>query len=312
MNTLAAWLVLVFYLAFAFPPWQTALTYLYKRFGDCTVGLLLLPYMLAVNLQPVRGDLLRFVIFLALPTICLRLRPKDAKPFDLFHVLAILTIWIPVETDLFLLMLDVVVPKVDLSTQLSSFYLLPVVEAILVPGMVLPIHSLTFVPLALFLFFVHHPLEGIGFTFRLGMRDLMYAMIGLLAFIAVGFIVGLGIGFLHFNPVALGALDLIVGIVGSYVLVALIEEVLFRGIIQNLLAKRLGNERLALLIASVIFGLSHLNNAKAGFAAPNWAYALMATLAGLAYGWVWVRTRKVTVSAVTHMSVNLVWGVVFH
>ncbi|MEE9605147.1 MAG: CPBP family intramembrane glutamic endopeptidase [Candidatus Scalindua sp.] len=93
---------------------------------------------------------------------------------------------------------------------------------------------------------------------------------------------------------------------------ALIEEVLFRGIIQNLLTKRLWNERLALLIASVIFGLSHLNNAKAGFSAPNWAYALMATLAGLAYGWVWARTRKVTASAVTHMLVNLIWGVVSH
>ena len=166
MNTTAAWLVLMFYLAFAFPPWQAALTHLYRRFGDCTVGLLLLPYLLAVNFQPAPSDLLRFVIFLALPTICLRLRPQDTKPFDLFHVLAILTIWIPVETDLFLLILDVIVPKVDLSTQLSSFHILPVVEAILVPGMVLPIHSLTFVPLALFLFLVHHPLEGIGFTFR--------------------------------------------------------------------------------------------------------------------------------------------------
>jgi membrane protease YdiL (CAAX protease family) len=37
----------------------------------------------------------------------------------------------------------------------------------------------------------------------------------------------------------------------------------------------------------------------------------MATLAGLAYGWVWWRTRKVTVSAVTHTLVNALWGTVF-
>jgi membrane protease YdiL (CAAX protease family) len=38
---------------------------------------------------------------------------------------------------------------------------------------------------------------------------------------------------------------------------------------------------------------------------------LMAALAGLAYGWVWRRTRKVTASALTHMLANLLWGIVF-
>jgi membrane protease YdiL (CAAX protease family) len=42
------------------------------------------------------------------------------------------------------------------------------------------------------------------------------------------------------------------------------------------------------------------------------AYVVMATLAGLAYGWVWMRTRKVTASAITHMLVNLIWVTVFH
>ncbi|MFN2157100.1 MAG: type II CAAX prenyl endopeptidase Rce1 family protein [Anaerolineae bacterium] len=59
-------------------------------------------------------------------------------------------------------------------------------------------------------------------------------------------------------------------------------------------------------------GLTHINNATAGFAEPNWAYALMATIAGLAYGGVWARTRKVTASALTHMAVNLTWFLVFH
>lgn len=63
--------------------------------------------------------------------------------------------------------------------------------------------------------------------------------------------------------------------------------------------------------ASTIFGLAHLNNTSAGFSIPNWAYALMATMAGVAYGWVWVRTSKVTASALTHMLVNLIWGTFF-
>lgn len=311
MNILAAWLALLTYLAFAYTRWRTALTRLSKRLGDWTVGLLLLPYLLAVNLRPTPGDLLRFAIYLALPTLCLRLRPRQAKPFDPFQILAILAIWVPVELDLFLLIPDLIVPGVDLSGQLAGFYLLPQIEATLAPGLELPIHTLTAVSLALFLFLVRHPLKEIGFTLRLGRRELRYVLVGLLAFAVVGIPVGLGMGFLRYNPIVPGPLEIIVGVLGGYLLVALPEELLFRGIIQNLLTRRLGNERMGLPIASIIFGLAHLNNATAGFAVPNWAYVLMAALAGLAYGWVWNRTRKVTASAITHTLVNLIWGTVF-
>jgi hypothetical protein len=121
----------------------------------------------------------------------------------------------------------------------------------------------------------------------------------------------LGIRFLHYNPAFPGVIDLILGALGGYLLTALIEEVLFRGLIQNLLSERIGNKWVALMIASVVFGLAHLNNTTAGYISPNWAYALMATMAGVAYGWVWLRTGKVTASALTHMLVNLIWGTFF-
>jgi membrane protease YdiL (CAAX protease family) len=38
-------------------------------------------------------------------------------------------------------------------------------------------------------------------------------------------------------------------------------------------------------------------------------YAMMATLAGLAYGWTWRKTGKVTGSAVVHTTVNFIWGI---
>jgi membrane protease YdiL (CAAX protease family) len=37
----------------------------------------------------------------------------------------------------------------------------------------------------------------------------------------------------------------------------------------------------------------------------------MATLAGVAYGWVWLRTRRVTASAITHAGVDWIWLLVF-
>ena len=75
------------------------------------------------------------------------------------------------------------------------------------------------------------------------------------------------------------------------------EEFLFRGLIQNLLSRRLGVP-LGLAVGSVIFGLSHL---------PDPRYAVLATIAGVAYGWVYLRTGKVTASAITHALVDAVW-----
>ena len=52
-------------------------------------------------------------------------------------------------------------------------------------------------------------------------------------------------------------------------------------------------------VSAVIFGLAHL---------PDIRYALLATLAGLAYGWVYARTGRITASALTHTGVNWIWG----
>ena len=311
MGTLAAWSALLAYLGLASSSLQRALARLSRRVGDWVVLPLLLPFLLATNLRPAPLDLLRVIVYLALPTLCLRARRPGAKPFGLGHVLAILLVWVPIELDLFLLFVDLIVPGTGVRSALAGVALLPDVQAALVPGVDLPIDKVTAILLVLTLFLVRHPLSGIGFTLRLRWRDLRTALLGLVAFCVVGLPLGLWLGFLRYSPTVPGLVDVATGIVGGYLLVALAEEILFRGIIQNLLAQRTGSEWVALVIASVVFGLAHLNNATRGHPVPNWAYVAMATLAGLAYGWVWQRTKKVTASAVTHMLVNLVWGIVF-
>jgi membrane protease YdiL (CAAX protease family) len=308
MNVLAAWLALVGYLGFLTPWWRRTLARLSKRAGDWIVLVLLVPYLLATRLRPPPLDLLRVVAYLALPTLCLRAR--GAKPLDVWHVLTILLIWVPIELSLFALLVDLVLPGVDLRGALAGVYLLPGTRATLVPGVELPIDKLTAILLALTLFGVRHPLSGLRVTFRLRWYDLRSALLGLVGFAAVGLPLGLWIGFLRYDPALPSWSDVAAGIVGGYFLVALSEEILFRGIIQNLAARRARHEWVAPVAASVVFGLAHLNNSTLGFAVPNWAYVAMATLAGLAYGWVWRRTKKVTASAVTHTLVNLVWGIV--
>jgi hypothetical protein len=87
------------------------------------------------------------------------------------------------------------------------------------------------------------------------------------------------------------------------VFVAVLEELFFRAWVQNLLERRVG-QRAALLIASVLFGLSHFNKRSAHF---NWRYVLLATIAGIFYGRAWREQRRVPASAITHTFVDWLW-----
>ncbi|HEY6330061.1 MAG TPA: CPBP family intramembrane glutamic endopeptidase, partial [Blastocatellia bacterium] len=72
------------------------------------------------------------------------------------------------------------------------------------------------------------------------------------------------------------------------------------------LAKAFHRPLLGLVLGSVIFGAAHLDNPP-----KIWRYAMLATLAGLAYGWTYMKTRSSVASSIVHMLVDWVWGVFF-
>ena len=149
----------------------------------------------------------------------------------------------------------------------------------------------------LYLFLVACPLDRIGYTFQLSRRDFRVAVIATVAFAIIGVPIGLATGFLEWNPRP-DAVRLAVAPFAIYLATGVPEEFLFRGLIQNALERVIG--RAALPLASIIFGLAHL---------PDPRYVLLATLAGLAYGWVYMATRRITASAVTHALVDWIWVV---
>jgi membrane protease YdiL (CAAX protease family) len=78
------------------------------------------------------------------------------------------------------------------------------------------------------------------------------------------------------------------------------EEALFRGFIQAQL-QRLWRNRprgawLALSVAAVLFGLAHAGGGP--------AYVALATVAGVGYGWVYLRTGCIEASILTHFALN--------
>jgi membrane protease YdiL (CAAX protease family) len=86
----------------------------------------------------------------------------------------------------------------------------------------------------------------------------------------------------------------------NLLLVTLVEEALFRGYIQGGLSRcfrhRHNGEYLALLIASLLFGLAH--------AGAGWEWVLLATLAGAGYGLAY-RFGGLAAAIATHFGLNL-------
>ena len=147
-------------------------------------------------------------------------------------------------------------------------------------------------------------LRGVGFDLRLKLRD---ALIGLreLAFYApVALALGLSLGFLRLHPNWPGVTRIAGAWLFTFFFIAVPEELFFRGWLQNLLEGRVGR-MWALCITAALFGLSHFNKRAAHF---NWRYVLLAALAGIFYGRAWRNRRRVGASAVTHASVDSIWG----
>ena len=149
---------------------------------------------------------------------------------------------------------------------------------------------------AMYLFLVARPLPGIGYTYRLTARDASLAVTAFLAYAVVALPIGFATGFIAWRP-ALDATHVAGAPFIIYLVTGVPEEFLFRGLLQNLLARWLG-PRAGWGIASIVFGLAHF---------PDPRYMLLASIAGLAYGWVYWRTQRITASAITHALVDGTW-----
>jgi uncharacterized protein len=129
--------------------------------------------------------------------------------------------------------------------------------------------------------------------------------LGIFALIAVS--LGLQLRFLTFAPSLASLRMLPLSAIAILFFTAWPEEFLFRGILQNMLARTLRNPWTGLAIASVIFGLSHIN--KGGF--PNWSYAILATIAGVFYGRAWMKSKSLFPACLIHASVDVLLHLLF-
>ncbi|HLJ50297.1 MAG TPA: CPBP family intramembrane glutamic endopeptidase [Bryobacteraceae bacterium] len=113
--------------------------------------------------------------------------------------------------------------------------------------------KLLFVDLALYGYLVVRPIGRVGFDLRLRLSD---AWIGLreFAFYApIALVLGFGMGFLHTQAAKGGAFEFAAAWLFTFFFVALPEELFFRGLLLNMVERRVGSTH-ALWITSVLFG----------------------------------------------------------
>lgn len=178
-------------------------------------------------------------------------------------------------------------------------------------------------------FLVIRSLEGVGYRLLWRKGDASEGMVNLVAFSLLAIPLGMALGFLHPHSYPFlsreiefhflgGDYSLLIpkelfsvgqfgaNFLGIYLTIAIPEEFLFRGILQNFLVRsiRRGPRGLyGLLIASAVFGASHLHHAPV----PNWRYAILATLAGIFYGNAYRTRQRLSASALTHALVDAAW-----
>lgn len=168
------------------------------------------------------------------------------------------------------------------------------------------LHSIAYgiaILLGLILFAGFRNFPGLKFNLPRSWRDAWLPLVGYLLSAPLLILIGMSIGFIpppHASSARGAAMATAVPII--FFGTALPEEILFRSLIQNLLMLRFGEGRMVLLVASVIFGCAHLDNGPQPL--PNWRYAIVATVAGIAYGAVFHQASTVLSSATLHMLVD--------
>jgi hypothetical protein len=151
-------------------------------------------------------------------------------------------------------------------------------------------------------------LDGVGFDLRLRFKDLRIGLREAAFYAPIALALGLSLEFLHLHPGWPAPDRAALAWIFTFFFIAVPEELFFRGLLQNLLERRMGRYG-ALFLTACLFGLAHFNKRTTIF---NWRYVLLAALAGIFYGRAWREQRRVGASAVTHATVDAIWSLWLH
>lgn len=224
--------------------------------------------------------------YLSVPFVLLH-RSRGHAQGTLLDAITILWIWLPIELGLIRQVLLAATPNINFHYAFAQ-------------GLAIIMGIIAFAAWRRF--------PGIGYRFEFDRQKWIIAASCFLIFAAIAIPLGFAIHFIHYSFALRKLLLAPAAFLGIYLFTAIPEELLFRGLIQNWIERVTNRPAFSLVTASIIFGASHLNN---GPPVPNYKYFLMATIAGIFYGFAWRRTGSLAASAITHALVDVAWSVFF-
>lgn len=118
-------------------------------------------------------------------------------------------------------------------------------------------------------------------------------------------LLALALQFVRFDPKLSN--HLLIWMITNLLFVSVAEEAFFRGFLQKNFSRWLEKISLghyiAILGVSILFGLVHF--------AGGIKYVLLATVAGIGYGWIYDKTKRTEASILTHFGLNLTHFLLF-
>lgn len=154
---------------------------------------------------------------------------------------------------------------------------------------------------------VFRKLPGVGFGFIPSRIDWISGVKNFAYFLPLMLVLGIGLGFARPKPI--DWTTIVPVSVGTFLaflwVVALSEELFFRGMLLPMLMKLFSHRWAGLIATSIVFGLCHLSFRQF----PNWEFALLAGVAGIFYGRAFLETQSIRAAMVTHALVVTTWRV---
>lgn len=151
------------------------------------------------------------------------------------------------------------------------------------------------VSIGLFLLVAHRELlcKTLKEFSRILMPNIVPITAGCLGIYVVGLIVGFATLDVTLSPLVF------IWLFRNLIFTVVAEEAFFRGFIQYRLQSSLASQHAptyALIISAALFGLVHVYG--------GWQYGLLATMAGILYGYVFMKTGRIEISIVAHSVLN--------
>jgi len=163
------------------------------------------------------------------------------------------------------------------------------------------------VNIALATFVLLRRVNGIGYSIGWGRHWGFFILASFLVLACIAIPLGQGMHFIEFAPRWSQWKSLPFLSLGILFFTAWPEELLFRGLLQNMLSRACKSDLAGWWTASILFGFSHITNNYF----PNWRYVVLASIAGFFYGWTWRKTGSIFASAIVHAAVDVTWHFLF-